>query len=205
MNKKKLVREGYNNIAEEYLAERLEVVEDKSFFDEFTSLIKENDKVLDAGCGAGLPTSKDLSERFQVIGIDISDKQIELAKKNVPKGEFHRKDMTELDFPDNYFGGILAYYSIIHVPRDEHEDLFRNFFRMLKPTGVALFSLTSTDDSSYTNEDFFGKEMFWSGFDAETNIALLESIGYHIIWSKLVRDNLGSEGIHMFVMLQKPK
>ncbi|MHA1157024.1 MAG: class I SAM-dependent methyltransferase [Candidatus Heimdallarchaeota archaeon] len=203
MDNKKIVREGYNKIAEDYHAKRNENLEDMKFLPEFTSLIEKNAKVLDAGCGAGLPFAKYLSEQFQVIGIDISDRQIELAIQNVPKATFFRKDMTSLNFPDDYFGGILAYYSIIHVPREEHEDLFRNFYRMLKPDGVALFSLISTDDPIYINNDFFGEKMYWSGFDAESNIALLEAIGFETIWTKIVKDVLGEDGNHLFVLIRK--
>ena len=121
MDKKLLVKNGYNKMAEKYLASRV-VVEDVSLFlKEFASMIKEKDKVLDIGCGAGIPDTKFLSKKFEVIGIDFSEKQIELAKQNVPNAKFICKDMTELDFPENYFGGILANYSIIHVPREEHE------------------------------------------------------------------------------------
>ena len=98
---------------------------------------------------------------------------------------------------------ILAYYSIIHVPREEHQGLFDNFYRMLKPDGVVLMCLHATDDPGYINEDFFGAKMFWSGFDKDTNLKLLRDIGFQIIWSKIVADSLGEEGKHLFVLLRK--
>lgn len=205
MDKKALVKEGYNKIAEKYLETRLEVVDVSDLLKEFASMIEEDAIVLDAGCGAGIPDSRFLSEKFDVIGIDISEKQIELAKQNVPKASFLVKDMTELDFPDNHFGGILANYSIIHVPRDEHEGLFRNLYRMLKPEGVALFSLHNDDDSCFINEDFFGAEMYWSGFDAESNVKLLKKIGFRIVWAKVIKDILGNEASHLFVLIMKAK
>ncbi|NPE09516.1 MAG: class I SAM-dependent methyltransferase [Asgard group archaeon] len=203
MDKKKIVSEGYDKAAEKYLAERHENLEEMKFLPEFSSLIKQDGKVLDAGCGAGLPFTKYLSERFHVIGIDISKKQIDLAKKNVPKAQFFVKDMTELDYPENFFDGILAYYSIIHVPRKEHHGLFKNFYRMLKPNGVALMCLHATDDPEYINDDFFGAKMYWSGFDKDTNLKLLRDIGFQIIWSEIVADSLGEEGKHLFVLLRK--
>ncbi|NHJ84541.1 MAG: class I SAM-dependent methyltransferase, partial [Asgard group archaeon] len=203
MDRKDVVREGYNKVASKYLAMRNEQLEEMSFLPEFSSLIPTDGRVLDAGCGGGLPFTKYLSDSFEVIGVDISETQIELAKKNVPKGQFYLKDMTQLDFPNDYFDGILAYYSIIHIPREEHEDLFKNLFRMLKPNGVALFSLHSSDDPESYEEDFFGEEMYWSGFDAETNLTILRKIGFRIIWSKLVRDSLSENASHLFVLLQK--
>ncbi|MBK5113973.1 MAG: class I SAM-dependent methyltransferase [Candidatus Heimdallarchaeota archaeon] len=202
MDKKRIVREGYNQVAEKYLERRNEDLEEMKFLPEFSSLIKQDGKVLDAGCGGGLPFTKYLSDRFDVVGIDISEKQIELAKNNVPNAQFFVKDMTQLDFPENFFDGILAYYSIIHVPREEQHNLFVNFYRMLKPNGVALFSLHSTDDPGSFFDDFFDATMFWSGFDAETNLKILTEIGFEIIWSKLVDDSLG-DAKHLFVLIRK--
>ena len=204
MDKKKVVRDGYNKIAEKYLTERhAEIQDDITLLSKFVSFIEENDRVLDVGCGAGIPITKFLSEKFQVTGVDISGKQIELAKQNVPNGVFYCKDMTKLDFPDNYFGGMVAYYSIIHVPRNEQRGLFRNFYRMLKPNGVAILSLLNADNSSYVNNDFLGVEMFWSGYDAETNINILEEIGFEILLANILRDKLGKEGSHLFVLIRK--
>ncbi len=204
MDKKRIVREGYNKIAEKYLKKRLEKSVKMDLVVEFSSMIKLGGRILDAGCGAGLPFTKYLSEYFEVIGIDISEKQIELAKKNAPNAQLLVKDMTELDFPENFFEGIFANYSIIHVPEEEHFDLFRNFYRMLKPNGIAMFSLHSTDDPGSLNPNFFEDKMFWSGYDAETNLRILQEIGFDIIWSKIVDDSLGEEGKHLFALIRKP-
>jgi SAM-dependent methyltransferase len=203
MDKKKIVREGYNIAAEGYLSKRNESLEEMSFLPEFCLHIPEGARVLDLGCGAGLPFTQYLSEKYDVIGIDISDKQIELAKKNVPKATFIRMDMTELDFEENYFGGILAYFSIIHIPREEHQALFTDLYRILQPNGVALFSLHSVDDPEYINEDFFGGKMYWSGFDAETNLKLLKNAGFKIIWSKLITDTLNKDVKALYVFIKK--
>ncbi|NHJ41405.1 MAG: methyltransferase domain-containing protein [Asgard group archaeon] len=203
MKNKEIVRKGYDKVAEEYLALRNEDLEEMSFLPEFCSYIPKEGRVLDAGCGGGLPFTKYLSEYFEVIGVDISDKQIKLAKKNVPKATFYCQDMTDLNFPDNYFDGLLAYYSIIHVPRQEQQDLFKNFYRILKTNGVALFSLHSNDDPESIYDDFFGEKMYWSGFDTETNLKILQEIGFKIIWKKLVNDSLSEDYKHLFVLLKK--
>ena len=64
MNKKRIVSEGYDIAAEKYLAERHENLEEMKFLPEFSSLITKGGKVLDVGCGAGLPFTMYLSERF---------------------------------------------------------------------------------------------------------------------------------------------
>ena len=72
-----------------------------------------------------------LSKRFKVTGVDISETQIELAKKNVPEAYFVCQDMTRLDFPDGAFDAICSYYAVIHIPREEHRPLLLKFHRMI--------------------------------------------------------------------------
>ena len=59
--------------------------------------------VLELGCGAGIPTTQRLAARFAVTGVDISARQIALARHNVPNATFMRADMTTLDFPTRLF------------------------------------------------------------------------------------------------------
>ena len=138
MDFKKTVKDGYNAIAGRYLAERTRNSQDVHLLKELIERLPENARILDAGCGAGIPISQILSEHFQVTGVDFSEAQVELAKQNVPTAEFFCEDMTKLDFPDETFDGITSYYAIIHIPREEHQALLANFHRMLRPAGLAL-------------------------------------------------------------------
>src|SRR5215211_1087121 len=95
MDFKKTVKEGYNAIADRYLAERTRDSTDVRLLNELIKRLPANAKVLDAGCGAGIPISQMLSERFDVTGVDFSEAQIELARKNVPNVEFLCEDMTK--------------------------------------------------------------------------------------------------------------
>jgi len=184
--------------------EREEEEEVKSL-SEFSSRIPLDGRVLDAGCGNGA-YSRILSEKFEVIGVDISEKQIELAKQNAPKAKFICQDMTKVTFPDEHFNGILSYYSIIHIPREEHYELLRNFRRMLKINGIVLLTFHNSDDPESYDENFFGSgaKMFWSGFDEATNLKMIQDIGLKIIWSKLVQESPKfGESYHLFVMAEK--
>ncbi len=82
---KKTVKEGYNAIADRDLAERKRDSENVYLLDELIERLPVNAEVLDAGCGAGTPLSQMLSEHFQVIGVDFSEAQIALAKRQVSK------------------------------------------------------------------------------------------------------------------------
>ena len=121
----KTVEKGYDEAAERYLQTKDEST--LIFAKELEKQLKPGAKILDAGCGAGIPIAKYLSERFEVYGIDISAKQIELAKKLVPKGRFKKADFLESDFDEEFFDGIIALYSVIHVDRKKHLEILKEF------------------------------------------------------------------------------
>jgi len=200
---KKTVREGYNAIADRYLAERTRDSEDVRLLNELIERLPANAKVLDAGCGAGIPISHMLRERFQVTGVDFSEAQVELAKKNVPNAQFLCEDMTKLGFPDNTFAGITSYYAIIHIPREEHQALFMNFYRMLKPGGFALLCLGAEHLIDDIDENYLGTRMYWSHYDTDTYLKMLKECGFAIIWSKHVTDATCEGAGHLFVLAQK--
>jgi ubiquinone/menaquinone biosynthesis C-methylase UbiE len=203
MNPKETVRSGYNTIADRYLAERTRDSEDVRLLDDFVERLPANASVLDAGCGAGVPIAQMLSERFKVTGVDFSEAQIELAKRNIPAAEFICVDMTKLDFPDNSFDGICSYYAIIHIPREEHESLLKDFYRFLKPNGLALLCLGAEHLIDDVDENYLGTRMYWSHYDTDTYLKMLKDCGYSITRSKFVGDSGCEDAGHLFVLAQK--
>lgn len=203
MDFRKTVKEGYNIIAARYLAGRSRDSQDVHLLDEFMEKLPANAQVLDAGCGAGIPISQMLSERFRVTGVDVSEAQIELAKKHVPNGTFICQDMTKLDFPGNTLDGICSYYAIIHIPREEHHSLLANFHRILKPGGLALLCLGAEHLVDDIDENYLGTRMYWSHYDTDTYLKLLKQCGFSILWSKRVSDETCEGAGHLFVLAQK--
>lgn len=203
MNYKETVKAGYNAIANRYLAERARDSEDVILIRNLIESLNDDANVLDAGCGAGVPISQMLSERFKVTGVDFSEAQIELAKKNVPDGTFICADMTKLDFPENSFDGICSYYAIIHIPREEHQSLLANFYRMLKPNGYALLCLGAENLIDDIDENYLGTRMYWSHYDGGTYLRILKDCDFSIIWSKYVSDGSCEGAGHLFVFAQK--
>lgn len=203
MDFKKTVKQGYNSIASRYLAERTRDSEDVGLLNDFIERLPADVKILDAGCGAGIPISQRLSERFQVTGVDFSAAQIELAEKNVPNATFLCEDMTKLEFPANSFDGITSYYAIIHIPREEHQALLVNFHRMLKAGGLALLCLGAENLIDDIDENYLGTRMYWSHYDTGTYLKMLKECGFSVIWSKRVADGTCEGAGHLFVLVQK--
>lgn len=203
MDFKQTVRTSYNKIAERYLAERTQASEDVRLVEELIARLPDGAKVLDAGCGAGMPIAQRLSQKFDVTGVDFSEAQIELARRNVPNASFLCEDITKLDFPAKTFDGITSYYAIIHIPREEHRALLANFHRMLRSGGFALLCLGAEHLVDDIDENYLGARMYWSHFDADTYLQMLEDDGFTIVWSKLVGDATCEGSAHLFALAQK--
>ncbi|HZD09923.1 MAG TPA: class I SAM-dependent methyltransferase [Candidatus Binatia bacterium] len=200
---KRLVRAGYNVIAPDYLAARTTGSADVNLLERFMAMLAPGALVLDAGCGAGVPVTRLLQQRFRVIGVDFAETQLRLAKRLVPQADYICQDLTALGFARNSFDALCSYYAIIHVPREEHEALFRRIYGLLKPGGLALLCLGAQDLPSGFEDDYFGSRMHWSHFDARTNREMLEAAGLQIVWSELVPDSHPSGGKHLFTLTQK--
>ena len=137
--------------------------------------------------------------------MDFSGEQISLARELVPEAEFVCQDITALDFPDESFDAICSYYTIIHIPREEHRGLLQDFYRMLKPSGLALLGMGAGDLPEDIDEDWLGTKLYWSHFNAETNLKMLDECGFSVIWSREITEQLVfGGGRHLFVLAQKP-
>ncbi len=203
MDPKDIVKAGYDAISGEYLASRHADSADVQLLQELVQRLTPGARVLDAGCGAGVPVAQILSQHFDVIGVDFSEAQIALARQMVPQAQFVCQDITDLQFPDGSFDAICSYYAIIHIPREEHRRLLQNLQRMLKPAGLALLCMGAGDSPGDYEDDFQGTRMYWSHYDAETNLQMLHQCGFRVIWSRFITDPDGSGGGHLFVLAER--
>jgi 2-polyprenyl-3-methyl-5-hydroxy-6-metoxy-1,4-benzoquinol methylase len=183
---KSIVARGYDLVAETYL-ERFgrSQVRDR-WTSELITRLPERARVLDLGCGAGVPVALQLTELgFEVLGIDISIRQIEMARINAPTAEFMQADMIAVAFAPASFDAVAAFYSIAHVPRVEHARLLRRIATWLKPAGVLLASLGSGDCADWQG-DWLGAEMFFSHYDASAYERLICDAGLKIECAELI-------------------
>jgi cyclopropane fatty-acyl-phospholipid synthase-like methyltransferase len=172
-----LAARGYDLIAEAYL-ERFgrSQVRDR-WLRQMIARLPQRARVLDLGCGAGLPVARVLAAQgFQVVGVDGSARQIELAVANVPEGQFILADMTEVEFAPASFDAISAFYAITHIPRQEHATLLRRIAAWLKPGGVFVGSFGADDLDDWRGQ-WLGTEIFFSHYSAQTNERLAHEAG----------------------------
>jgi len=181
------VQRGYDRVAEQYLATKdpqdplaLAALED------LARDLSPEAAVLDLGCGAGVPVTRWLVERgFDVTGVDLSERQLELARRLVPGATFVRADMSELDFGPGIFGAVVAFHSIIHVPRAGHPALLADIHRWLEPGGSFLATMTVTDFEGEEGDwEGWGAAMRWSHYDERANVEMLRRSGFEISYAE---------------------
>jgi cyclopropane fatty-acyl-phospholipid synthase-like methyltransferase len=209
VNRKLTVSHGYDKIAAEYLAWRERTAKEHiiRWLDLTTEGVPQGARVLDLGCGAGVPYAQHLSERFDVVGLDISSGQLAFARKLVPRASFARADMSSLPLraasvDAGSFDAIVALYSIIHVPREQHAALFAELRALLRP-GRRLLAVLGQDEWEASESDWLveGVEMSWSHYDAKTNLRLMAEARLRVVESDVVPDPLG--GSHLFVVAER--
>ena len=184
--RKRTVEAGYDALADRFAEWGAKVEGDpwERFLDELVSRLPAGARALDLGCGNGDKVSR-LADRFEVIGVDISQRQLELARAAVPGATFIQADFAELDFPAETFDAVTAFYSLLHVPQDEQLGLLGLIKNWLKPGGLFLASMSHLGGPDRV-EEWLGVDMFFSGFDAETNRRLVRDAGFELLTEELV-------------------
>jgi SAM-dependent methyltransferase len=184
---KAIVEAGYDALVDRYSAWAGESRDPgrERFVPDFIARLPDGARVLDLGCGNGLPTTRLLAERFAVTGVDVSAGQLEAARRNVPRATFLRGDLATLELPTASWDGAVALYSMSHVPRVEHAAVFRRVARWLVPGGLFLATVGASDGPDWTG-DWLGRPMFFSSHDRATSVSLLETAGFEILRDEVV-------------------
>jgi SAM-dependent methyltransferase len=182
---KQIVAAGYDAIAERYrdwaeaeLWPRLE------WLALLESKLADGAEVLELGCGAGVPVTRRLVRRYRVTGVDISQRQIELARENVPGARFVQGDALELELPR--FDAIVSLYMSGHVPREEQSLLVRRVAEWLRPDGHLLMTFPNDGSPGSVDPDWLGAPMYFAGDDAAASLARVRSSGFDVLRAEVV-------------------
>ncbi|MBI2233023.1 MAG: methyltransferase domain-containing protein [Candidatus Aenigmarchaeota archaeon] len=191
MNKQsKVVQEGYNKLAKKYNKERHRYVND-ALLKRFAKHLKKGSKVLDLGCGAGIPIDRFLVKNgYKVTGIDFARNMLKAAKKNVPRAKYIQMDMTKMKFKPDSFDAAVSFYAIIHVPKEKHTKLYKDLHKILKSDGIIFVNASGHKKwEGYGN--FMGTRMFWSHYAPAKTLGIIRKSGFKILWRKVLK--LGGE------------
>ncbi|WFF02536.1 class I SAM-dependent methyltransferase [Micromonospora sp. WMMD964] len=115
--------------------------------------------VADVGCGTGRITAHLRTLGIDAFGIDLSPGMIAVARRNHPGLRFEVGSMTDLDLPDGSVTGLIAWYSLIHIPDDQLGAVFAHFRRVVRPGGPLLLGFHVGDETTVKTEGYGGHPM----------------------------------------------
>jgi len=191
-----LTAQGYDRVAEPYLAWSAPrpTTRRMQFLHSLISQLPSGAKVLELGCGAGVPCTQLLADSgLDVTGLDISAAQIALGKQHVPKATMVHGDMMTIELAPESFDAILAFYSFFHIPREEQGLMIRRIAGWLKPGGKFLcnFGTVEGDDG---REGWFEPDvtMFSACLGVEGTRAIIKEDGKDL---KVLEDILDVEKV----------
>jgi SAM-dependent methyltransferase len=167
---KHIVAAGYDDVADAYLQRfGISAVRQKWVSRLIDSLPVRGGRVLDLGCGAGIPVARDLALLgHAVVGVDGSTQQIIRARRNVPSATFIEADMCEVALEHECFDAVGAFYSITHIPPTQQGPLIAKIAAWLKRGGVLVASFGTGAAGMWTGE-WLGTTMFFgNNGEAET-------------------------------------
>ncbi len=156
---------------------------DKELLNNFARYFHSNSKIYDMGCGPSGHIGKHLFDKgYDVTGVDISKRCVTMASSNNPEMSFLQMDMSKLNIEDQSIDGIIAYYSIIHVPKCYVSRFFAEFSRTLKIGGKLLISVKAGDDEGYIHNILeHNASIYFSHFNKSEIRAYFLENGFELI------------------------
>jgi len=132
-------KKDYNLIAKDFSEKRKKIWEELMFL--FKDL-KEGERILDLGCGNGRWFKLFKEKRVKYIGVDNSEKLIEIAKRNFPEGNFILAEATSLPFRNNFFDKVYCIAFLHQVPSSFfRKKVLSEVKRVLKPEGKLILTV----------------------------------------------------------------
>jgi len=156
---------------------------DRVLLDKFASNFDSKSKICDVGCGPGHITRYLFDKGLNILGVDISERCIQIAQRENPKMRFQVMDMARLDIADESIDGIVSFYSIIHTPKRLIHILFHEFNRVLKKGGKILVVVKKGNTEGYVDElEGFKTRLYFTNFTEEELKSYLQTCGFELIF-----------------------
>ena len=154
------LQDSYDRVAEPYAAQIFDELSgkplDRQLLDRLAESAGDIGPICDLGCGPGQVARYLHGRGAEVCGVDLSAGMVEQARHLNPGIPFVQGDMLALDIADEAWGGIAAFYSLIHVPRPELGQAIGEMYRVLRPNGLALVAFHVGEETKHL-ADWFGE------------------------------------------------
>ena len=179
--------ETYNKSAKNYQDKFMEMDLYNDTFNQFCDLIKiDNAKIFEIACGPGNVTKylKSVNPKFQIKGIDLAPKMIELAKMNNPDVHFEVMDCRKINQITEKFDAVMCGFCTPYLSKEECAVLIQDSAKLLNSNGIFYLSTMEGDyeKSGFETTSFSGKnEVYIHYHQADFLKEQLNYSGFEII------------------------
>ncbi|MBB5955594.1 SAM-dependent methyltransferase [Saccharothrix tamanrassetensis] len=158
-------RSSYDTVAASYTDQLRDALADRPYMLSALALFADfvradgGGPVADVGCGPGYVTAHLRELGLDAFGIDLSPAMVDAARREHPGVRFEVGSMTDLDLADASLAGLLAWWSLIHIPDDAVPSVFAHFRRVLRPGGRLILGFHVGDESRLKTQGYGGHPM----------------------------------------------
>ena len=195
---RELVRQGYDALSFHYRSDDADDDRYARWLAALAERLPASATVLDLGCGCGVPAARFLANcGHHVTGVDISDVQIQRARRLVPGGSFLQADATRLELPAASFDAVVCLYALIHMPLADQPRVIERIATWLRPEGW-LLTTVGQEAWTGTEDNWLGgpAAMWWSQANVSTYRGWLRQAGLTITSEQFVPE--GNSGHALF-------
>jgi ubiquinone/menaquinone biosynthesis C-methylase UbiE len=173
--------EVFDQLAEQYQGEHSHNPFQAALIEKIAGLLPAGTSVLDLGCGTGVPTAKILTESdHRVVGVDISEGMLRLAREQVPAAEFVHADFKDLAADFGRFQAVTAFFSLLMLSKADIERTLDKVNGWLEPGGHLAIGMVNFDGDSLPF-DFMGVPVTVSGYLQDDLAAVLEAHSFKVV------------------------
>lgn len=187
-----LNKDTYNKIAKDWHVDHSKDTWWFEYLEAFTNLLKQGVTILDVGCAGGWKARFLVEKGFKVIGIDISEEFISIAKEEVPEGEFHTLPMEKAQELDRKFDAVFIQASLLHIEKKNVLGILSELISLLNPGGYIYVAVKRTKEGypeeSVIKEDDYGYEYerFFSFYTMPELESYFKDLNLEIVYTNTI-------------------
>lgn len=185
---------GYDTVASEYAEKFKDEMNNKPFdrdcLNRLAREVGDLGPICDLGCGPGQIARYLHSRGVKTLGVDLSPNMVSEAGRLNPEINFHQGNMLSLPDLDSSWGGIAAFYCIIHIPREQVVDALREMKRVLKPGGILLVTFHIGTEIKHV-DDWYDKpvDLDFAFYQPNEMEVWLKNAGFELVETLLREPN----------------
>lgn len=181
-DKNKKVIDIYNKIAKKYAEAFDDDRSDDRHIDGLLACLDGNGRILDLGCGTGRLAGYMRAKGFEVVGVDLSENMLGIAKKNYPGIGFIRADMREVEFGEGSFDAVCLAYSIFHFEKPEARGILERANAFLKSGGFLFLIVQEGEGEVFESDPLFPEDKIFLSLYSEKEIGgIVREAGFRTV------------------------